>query len=251
MVDTTDVEHYLGCPQHAHKPSAVLLAHSEQAALPSYQKAIDNHANKTVTPDSASVSWTISLTLLYSQVIPVNIDVIDPSQPVTSLYSQVTPVNIDPINLSQPVTLQIPQATSNKRAHNEAHGLLSDIDNSHEDAQLNPKPKGMCTFLLNIQSLLYLLHLAKRLCQEENLSKVEAIDNNGIFINIDGVLIDINSVLIDIDSVLIDIDSVLININGVLINIKLISMFSPSPSSQLWKAKLPIQITSLVNHLSI
>jgi hypothetical protein len=76
----------------------------------------------------------------------------------------------------------------------------------------NPKPKGMCTFLLNIQSLLYLLHLAKRLCQEENPSKVEAINNNGVFI-------DINSVLIDIDGVLIDIDSVLIDINGVIIDI--------------------------------
>jgi hypothetical protein len=93
------------------------------------------------------------------------------------------------------------------------HNILSDINNSHEDAQLNPKPKGMCTFLLNIQSLLYLLHLAKRLCQEENPSKIEANDNNGVFIDINGVLIDIDSVLIDIDGVLININSVLIDIN--------------------------------------
>jgi hypothetical protein len=159
-----------------------------------------------VTPGSSSVTRTTSLTSLYSQVTPVNIDAIDPSQSVTSSYSQVTPVNIDaisrsqpatslylqvtPVNtdtidLSQPITLQIPQAAPNKRAHNKAHGLLSDIDNSCEDAQLNPKPKGMCTFLLNIQSLLYLLHLAKRLCREENPSKVEAIDNDGILIDID------------------------------------------------------------------
>jgi hypothetical protein len=32
---------------------------------------------------------------------------------------------------------------------------------------------------------LYLLHLAKRLCQEENPSKVEVIDNNGVLIDID------------------------------------------------------------------
>jgi hypothetical protein len=38
MVDTTDAERYLEHPQHVHKPSAALLAHSEQAALPSYQK---------------------------------------------------------------------------------------------------------------------------------------------------------------------------------------------------------------------
>jgi hypothetical protein len=66
----------------------------------------------------------------------MNIDAIGPSQPVTLLYSQVTPVNIDTIDLSQPVTLQIPQAAPNKRVHNETHGLLSNIDNSHEDAQL-------------------------------------------------------------------------------------------------------------------
>jgi hypothetical protein len=124
MVDTTDAEHYLGYPQCAHKPLAALLAHSEQAALPSHQKAINNYANKTATPGSTSVPWTMSLTLLYSQVTPVNIDAIDPSQPVTSLYSWVTPVNIDPIDLSQPVTLQIPQAAPNKGVHNEAHGLL-------------------------------------------------------------------------------------------------------------------------------
>jgi hypothetical protein len=203
MVDTTDAERYLGCPQHIHKPSAVLLAYSEQAALPSHQKAIDNfckaaeeakiaklpdrakeirvpttsnslhndaqapdprHANTMATPGSSSVTQTTSL---------------------TSLYSQVTPVNTDAINPSQPVTLQIPQAAPNKRAHNEAHGLLSDINNSREDTQLNPKPKGMCTFLLNIQSLLYLLHLAKRLRREENPSKVDTIDNDGILIDID------------------------------------------------------------------
>jgi hypothetical protein len=203
MVDTTDAEHYLGHPQCVHKPSAALLAHSEQAALPSHQKAIDNfhkaaekakiaklpghakeirvpttsnllhndaqapdthHANTMVTPSSSLVTQTTSLTSLYSQVISVNIDAIDSSQPVTSSYSQVTPVNIDAISHSQPVTLQILQAAPNKKAHNEAHGLLSNIDNSHKDAQLNPKPKGICTFLLNIQSLLYLLYLAKRLC---------------------------------------------------------------------------------------
>jgi hypothetical protein len=42
MVDTTDAEHYLGHPQCAHKLSAALLAHLEQAALPSHQKAIAN-----------------------------------------------------------------------------------------------------------------------------------------------------------------------------------------------------------------
>jgi hypothetical protein len=210
MVDIIDAECYLGHPQCAHKPSAALLAHLEQAALHTHQKAIDNfhkaaeeveiaklpghakeirvpttsnslhndtqapdacYANTMATPGSLSVTWTVSLTLLYLQVTPVNIDAIDPSQPVTSsylqvspvnidaispsqpvtsLYSQVTPVNIDTIDLSQPVTLQIPQAAPNKRVHNEAHGLLSDIDNSCEDTQLNPKPKGMCTFLLNI-----------------------------------------------------------------------------------------------------
>jgi hypothetical protein len=105
-----------------------LLAHSEQAALPSHQKAIDNfhkvveevkiakllghakeirmpttsnslhnnaqapdpcHANTMVTPGSSSVTQTTSLTSLYSQVTPVNIDAIDPSQSVTSSYSQV------------------------------------------------------------------------------------------------------------------------------------------------------------------
>jgi hypothetical protein len=108
--------------QHVHKPSAVLLAHLEQAALPSHQKAIDNfckaaeevkiakllgcakeirapttsnslhndaqapdphHANTIATPSSSSVTQTTSLTSLYSQVTPVNIDAIDPSQPVT------------------------------------------------------------------------------------------------------------------------------------------------------------------------
>jgi hypothetical protein len=103
-----------------------------------------------VTPSSSSVTQTTSLTSLYSQVTPVNIDAISHGQPVTSLYSQVTPVNIDTINLSQPVTLQIPQAAPNKRVYNKAHRLLSDIDNSCEDTQLNLKPKGMCTFLLNI-----------------------------------------------------------------------------------------------------
>jgi hypothetical protein len=219
------------CPQYVHKPSAVLLAHSEQAALLSHQKAIDNfhkaveeakiakllgrakeirvpttsnslhndaqapdprHANTIASPGSSSVTWTTSLTSLYSQVTPVNIDAISHSQPATSLYSQVTPVNIDAINPSQPVTLQIPQAAPNKRVHNEAHGLLSDINNSHEDAQLNPKPKGMCTFLLNIQSLLYLLHLAKRLRREENPSKVEVINNNGAMIDNNGILINID-----------------------------------------------------------
>jgi hypothetical protein len=107
MVDTTDAERYLGRPQHVHKLSAALLAHSEQAALPSHQKAIDNfrktaeeakiaklpgcakeirvpttsnslhndaqapdphHANTMATPGSSSVTWTTSLTSLYSQV---------------------------------------------------------------------------------------------------------------------------------------------------------------------------------------
>jgi hypothetical protein len=111
--------------------------------------------------------------------------VIDPSQPVTSLYSWVTPVNIDPIDPSQPVTLQIPQAAPNKRVHNEAHGLLSDIDNNG--------------VLININAVL--------------------IDIDTVLIDIDGVLIDIDTVLIDIDGVLIDIDSVLIDIDTVLIDI--------------------------------
>jgi hypothetical protein len=42
MVDTIDAECYLGHPQHVHKPSAALLTHSEQAALPSHQQVIDN-----------------------------------------------------------------------------------------------------------------------------------------------------------------------------------------------------------------
>jgi hypothetical protein len=102
----------------------------------------------------------------------VNIDVINPSQPVTSLYSWVTPVNIDPIDPSQPVTLQIPQAAPNKRVHNKAHGLLSDIDNNG--------------VFINIDAVL--------------------IDIDGVLIDIDSVLIDIDAVLIDIDAVLIDID---------------------------------------------
>jgi hypothetical protein len=122
----------------------------------------------------------------------VNIDAISCSQPTTSLYLQVTPVNTDTIDPSQPVTLQISQAAPNKRAHNKAHGLLSDIDNLHKDAQLNPKPKGIFTFLLNIQSLLYLLHLAKRLHQEENPSKVDMINNDGATIDNDGILINID-----------------------------------------------------------
>jgi hypothetical protein len=119
-------------------------------------------------------------------------------------------MNTDAINPSQPVTLQIPQAAPNKRAHNEAHGLLSDIDNSCKDAQLNPKPKGMFTFLLNIQSLLYLLHLAKRLCQEENPSKVDTIDNNGATIDNDGILIDIDvqplTIIATVESKTADLD---------------------------------------------
>jgi hypothetical protein len=206
IVDTTDAEHYLGCPQHAHKPSAALLAHSEQAALPSHQKAIDNHANKTATPSSASVPWTMSLTLLYSQVIPVNIDAIDPSQPVTSLYSWVTPVNIDPINPSQPVILQIPQAAPNKRAHNKAHGLLSDIDNNGVLININAVLIDIDAVLIDIDAVLI------------DIDSV-LIDIDGVLIDIDVVLIDINSVLIDIDAVLIDINGVLININGVLIDI--------------------------------
>jgi hypothetical protein len=94
-------------------------------------------------------------------------------------------VNIDPIDPSQPVTLQIPQAAPNKRAHNEAHRLLSDINNDG--------------VLIDIDGVL--------------------IDIDGVLIDINGVLIDINTVLIDIDGVIIDIDGVLIDVNGVLIDI--------------------------------
>jgi hypothetical protein len=76
--------------------------------------------------------------------------------------------------------------------NNEAHGLLSDIDNDGVLIDIN-------AVLINIDAVL--------------------IDINAVLIDIDSVLIDIDAVLIDIDGVLIDIDSVLIDIDTVLIDI--------------------------------
>jgi hypothetical protein len=115
---------------------------------------IDEGNNEGVCDDVLDMEKIV--TLLYLQVTPVNIDAISPSQPVTSLYLQVTLVNIDTIDPRQPVTLQIPQAAPNKRAHNEAHGLLSNIDNLLRIFEL--LTFGPCDYL--ILSNLYLIFLS-------------------------------------------------------------------------------------------
>jgi hypothetical protein len=95
----------LGCANEIRVPTTSNSLHNNvQAPDP-------HHANTMATPGSSSVTWTISLTSLYLQVTPMNIDAIDPSQSVTSSYSQVTSVNIDAICHSQPATLLYSQVT--------------------------------------------------------------------------------------------------------------------------------------------
>jgi hypothetical protein len=114
-------------PQRNPKPSAALLAHSEQAALPSQQKAINTFRAAEAAKHAAETALALNALRASPDTAPSS--------------SRATSPNNVPLMQLIPSTSHI--SNKDKRAHVEDVSDDEDLDiEERENARMNLKPKG-------------------------------------------------------------------------------------------------------------
>ena len=157
-------------PQCNHCPSAALLAHSEQAAIASQQRAIINFC----AAEAAKCASATALALAAARA----------NKSTTPSSSRATSPDDTPLTQPIPSTSHIADKT--KRARVEEISDEEDSDDEEcENARINPKPTGECNIMVFKILRLTEKLLAKKARRSTISSEPEPVDEDGILVDVE------------------------------------------------------------------
>ena len=157
-------------PQRNHRPSAALLAHSEQAAIASQQKAVNDFR-------AAEAAKRASATALALAAARAN-------KSTTPSSSRATSPDDTPLTQPIPSTLHIADKTKRARVEEISDEEDSD-DEERENARINPKPTGECNIMVFKILRLTEKLLAKKARRSTISSEPEPVDEDGILVDVE------------------------------------------------------------------
>lgn len=165
-------------PQRTHRPSATLLAHSEQAAIASQQKAVNDFRAAEAAKRASAIALALKATCANKSTTPSS--------------SRATSPNDTPLTQPVPSTSHISDKTKRARVEEISDKEHSD-DKEHKNAWINPKPASECNIMVFKILRLTEKLLAKKACRSTISSEWEPVDEDGILVDVEVQSID-NSV---------------------------------------------------------